>query len=548
MEELTNTLKSVSLIEEEADFSADPPKEESEQAPSTATDPPTTTDQPADNSTDPTPPPATDTPMPPAADTPSKKPTVGLSSLKALEPLEATEGEGPKPTLVAAKPASKAAAVKKVAKRQRAFLLEGQPTSADEMPPPPLDSFLRMGAKSKSAAKRAPSVSAARAPSVQPKPRGRSLDRSRSQPRITGPPIQPLSPHRPKTAVKPPTSKDPEDRKKPLRAVPGANTSEKSWDDNRRNFLDQTHRELKATWNNHSMAWANLHVSGYYYLFSSLTHPRQLAACSLRGDSKQTERWTCWSCQLEPAKALAAGFSPSKSIWKTHVDQMYHWWEVHAGPSHWEWLAQAEEFQISMTELLNHLLGCDVTAWPFPWWKRALDALPREIPSKQGGLHPALFGPPYFRKEATTTSTRSNRPVSPTAKPKDTSKVNLTELGWVDPIATYSKTARDELTFLLQPHDSLGSYGRARIHCHKTQCPLGRVTDFMLYIEQHAFFLQYIKLVATLALQSPESMDSDLREAALAQVAMCPSQLKDAFHEGVQSQSQVLCGLRRLCR
>ena len=190
------------MVEDEADFSADPRKEEAEQAPSTATDPPTTTDQAADNSTDPTPPPATDTPMPPAADTPSKKPTVGLSSLKALEPLEATEGEGPKPTLVAAKPASKAAAVKKVAKRQRAFLLEGQPTSADEMPPPPLDSFLRMGAKSKSAAKRAPSVSAARrAPSVQPKPRGRSLDRSRSQPRITGPPIRPLSPQRPKTSV-----------------------------------------------------------------------------------------------------------------------------------------------------------------------------------------------------------------------------------------------------------------------------------------------------------------------------------------------------------
>ena len=317
MEELTNTLKSVSLIEEEADFSADPPNEEAEQAPSTADDPPTTTGQPADNSTDPTPPPAADTPMPPATDTsPPNKPTVGLSSLKALERLEATEGEGPKPTLVAAKPASKAAAVKKVAKRQRAFLLEGQPTSADEiMPPPPLDSFLRMGAKSKSAAKRAPSASAAsRAPSVQPKPRGRSLDRSRSQPKLIGPPIRPLSPQRPKTAVKPATSKDPEDCKRPLRAVPGANTSEKSWDENRRNFLDQTHRELKATLNNHSMAWVNLHVSGYYYPFSSLTHPRQLAACSLRGDSKQTERWTCWSCQLEPAKALAAGFSPSKSI------------------------------------------------------------------------------------------------------------------------------------------------------------------------------------------------------------------------------------------
>ena len=76
------------------------------------------------------PPPATDPPSPPAADQTAtnptdlpaaKKTTAGLSALHALEPLEATEGEGPKPTLMA-KPVSKAAAVTKVAVRQRPFL------------------------------------------------------------------------------------------------------------------------------------------------------------------------------------------------------------------------------------------------------------------------------------------------------------------------------------------------------------------------------------------------------------------------------------------
>ena len=103
----------------------------------TAEDPPPSTDQPAA---------ATHTPTPPATDT-------STSTLQALEPLEATEGEGPKPTLVA-RPTSKSATITKVSERQRVFLVEAQPTSGDEMPPPTLQPFLRNEAKSKSAAKR----------------------------------------------------------------------------------------------------------------------------------------------------------------------------------------------------------------------------------------------------------------------------------------------------------------------------------------------------------------------------------------------------------
>ena len=159
-------------------------------------------------------------------------------------------------------------------------------------------------------------------------------------------------------------------------------------------------------------------------------------------------------------------------------------------------------------------------------------------PPKKGGLHPVLFGPPYYRKEtpitapselhnlqaSTSTNSRSNRPVSPTARPRD-----QTQLGWTDPLAAYSKIAPDELTFLLQPFDNLKSYGEARIQWHQNQCHQSNLTDFFLFIEQHTFFLLFIKLVGSLALLSPEKLNGDMREPVLGQLAVCPSQLKEVW-------------------
>ena len=122
----------------------------------------------------------------------------GLSSLTPLEPLEAaTDKNAPAPTPM--KPTCKAAA--KVALRQRAFLVDNpQPTSEDEMPPPGLASLLRT-TKPKSAAKRAPSVSAAKrsgnAPLTMKRPQSASRSRSHGKKakvdKGSGP-IRPLSP------------------------------------------------------------------------------------------------------------------------------------------------------------------------------------------------------------------------------------------------------------------------------------------------------------------------------------------------------------------
>ena len=84
------------------------------------------------------------------------------------------------------------------------------------------------------------------------------------------------------------------------------------------------------------------------------------------------------------------------------------------------------------------------------------------------------------------------------------------------------------------PFHSLDAYAQSRIKWHQESCPIARVTDFFLFIEQHAFFLMLIKLVSTLALQNPDAISSDLQVAVLGQNSVCPSQLKDAFHDGIK--------------
>ena len=100
----------------------------------------------------------------------------------------------------------------------------------------------------------------------------------------------------------------------------------------------------------------------------------------------------------EAAEAAAAGFSPSKSIWPSGTAQFYHWWTVHGKDSHWAWIYEAEEFDLTTREVLQYLLAADLERWPFPWSSFALKALPREIPSRDGGHNPRLWQAPFHRK------------------------------------------------------------------------------------------------------------------------------------------------------
>ena len=93
-------------------------------------------------------------------------------------------------------------------------------------------------------------------------------------------------------------------------------------------------------------------------------------------------RWSCWSCQLNPHKAKAAGFSPSKRCWAIDAQPLYDWWQARGKQSHWDWVYEAEAFRFTHYELMCFLLGADMREWPLPWTSFALGAIPRELPRK----------------------------------------------------------------------------------------------------------------------------------------------------------------------
>ena len=173
-------------------------------------------------------------------------------------------------------------------------------------------------------------------------------------------------------------------RKKPQSVLAQAEKAE-AWKDRKHRFLQETYDALCRSWDADSMAWVNLHVAAYFYEFTRVMHPRQLAACSLRSSSNESHRWSCWSCQLFPEEAQAAGLSPSKSCWVSDTKQLYHWYQTHAKASHWTWIHEAEELCISHAELMTFLLACDISQWPLPWTQFALGAIPRELPRKASG-------------------------------------------------------------------------------------------------------------------------------------------------------------------
>ena len=147
--------------------------------------------------------------------------------------------------------------------------------------------------------------------------------------------------------------------------------------------------------------WAliNCHLGSYYYDDSrwSLTHPRQLSSLSLRRDAELDNRWLCWQCNM-PVEGAEPN-DTAKTSFKSPVDQCYHWWQMHAGESHWEWLEEGLELNVTLPEVM-YALGIDVDDVPFPLGT-ALEGgrIPRCIPSRPWKAHDErLFGKPWWRK------------------------------------------------------------------------------------------------------------------------------------------------------
>ena len=146
-------------------------------------------------------------------------------------------------------------------------------------------------------------------------------------------------------------------------------------------------------------AMINVHVAGYFYVPTirwPVTHPRQLAACVLRGDGMQEERWACWSCQIpvDPNYPHRTG----KVTFSTAKEQCYHWWLNHASPTQWDFYYDCEAFGVTHEEIML-AVGIDLKTCPLPIGT-ALERIPKILPSHEAGHDPLLRGEPWFRKVA----------------------------------------------------------------------------------------------------------------------------------------------------
>ena len=82
------------------------------------------------------------------------------------------------------------------------------------------------------------------------------------------------------------------------------------------------------------------------------------------------------------------------------------------------------------------------------------------------GHNPRVFELPFLRKVTSANAPselyryaavpKSNHPVSPEVKPPSPPKTALTELGWTDPVATYSKARQRGIGFPLDAIPQLG--------------------------------------------------------------------------------------------
>ena len=347
------------------------------------------------------------------------------------------------------------------------------------------------------------------------------------------------------------------------------------------------------------------HVGSYYYDDSKwpLTHPRQLAALSLRRDADQENRWLCWGCNLpvEGADAHDTG----KTAYKTPVDQCYHWWQHHATDGQWEWLEEGMALGVTMPEVM-YSLGVDVYANPYPQGT-ALDRLPTYIPSRPWKLHderlfkapwnlrktpitarsevglpwapyPPSYPPPSwaldssskkasnaqssppqtystastgaFHKKGITTKEATEKYLTNqeririaktrgfTIQPgaEELSTVEVTTLGWIDPLDILYYPIRHILQDICAGCTSVGHYGDTRVAYHKKHFGDCKLAAEFLKLEEHAFYVLSTKIAATMALTNPDALDEQQKKLTVECLDFQPSILQNLLKEFVEAE------------
>ena len=308
----------------------------------------------------------------------------------------------------------------------------------------------------------------------------------------------------------------------------------------------------------------NLHVAAYFFQPSArypLTHPRQLSAVTLRRNSGVEKRWVCWQCSTN------AGYERQECY--DVYDHACHWWSTHAGDAEWAWWHNAQRFQVTLAEVLQ-LSGVDLRREPLPL--ASLKAIPRHIPSHPSGQHDTrLFEHPYnlgvagsttiselklaeWKGQWTITPAASHHqvtriPVPPAYPPQDQMQEieddeETTSFGWVHLIPDYTQNDPEALETVISPASDLHEYCQARREWHYQQCSTRWLTMILLKLEEHAFYLALLKLMATKVLTKfPTKLEESQKAEVLRGLWSYPQDLERRMQRslaGIRSSSEDL--------
>ena len=226
------------------------------------------------------------------------------------------------------------------------------------------------------------------------------------------------------------------------------------------------------------------------------------------------KRWVCWQCSTN------AGYERQECY--DVYDHACHWWSTHAGDAEWAWWHNAQRFQVTLAEILQ-LCGVDLRREPLPL--ASLKAIPRHIPSHPSGQHDTrLFEHPYNLGVARSTTISELKlsewkgqwaitpaashhqvtriPVPPAYPPQDQTQEieddeETTAFGWAHLIPDFTQNDPEALETVISPASDLHEYCQARREWHYQQCSTRWLTTILLKLEEHAFYLALLKLMAT---------------------------------------------------
>ena len=103
----------------------------------------------------------------------------------------------------------------------------------------------------------------------------------------------------------------------------------------------------------------------------------------------------------------------------------------------------------------------------------------------------------------------------------------FTRIGWQNPLQMWEQYLKLEIKSFIFPSADVHSYSEARERWHLTFCKRSSMLQWLLYMEEHCFYLFLIKSMASRSILMRSSLSLQDRELSLAMSAVCSDDLKE---------------------